>query len=205
MSASSLESEEQEPRNERESTLQPGDSRKKLTLAMLAVVFALLLMNQEAWLIELIAKQDQTAGLLWRLGFPLAVLSVAALLPRRARLIAMGIVSFFFTAVTIADAGYFRFFGSIPSLSSVGTAGQLWDVRDSVLQVVVWTDLIPLLYCTIFFVAAYWLSRSSRDESEGVPRAEPWTARLGISISFTRHPYRTISGRNQTTPIIGAN
>lgn len=179
--------EEQQPQPRVQSVFLRGDDPKKLTIAGLSFLFVLLLMNQEAWLLELIGKHTEPIGITWRFGAPLAILSVAALMPRRPRLVFMGVIGLVLTAITIGDAGYFRFFGSVVSLVSAGTVNQLWDVRDSVLSVVVLSDFVPLGYFAIFFVAAYWLnhgglvragaSPSNAEEPRAEVRPDAFSAR----------------------------
>lgn len=103
--------------------------------ALVAFLFALLMVLQERALLLDMAEDGLVPYLMWQLLWPLAAIAVAVLLPMRARIALLGLTGLFWSLVVVGDAAYYRFFGSVTSLVSAGSAHQLVDVLDSVIDV----------------------------------------------------------------------
>jgi phosphoglycerol transferase MdoB-like AlkP superfamily enzyme len=103
----------------------------------LCAAFGVALLAQELVLLLQIAPHDQPlATWRWRLLFPMTAVSVALLLPFRVRWSFLGTIGAVVSLGLLADAAYFSFFGSLTSLRSAVSLHQLWDVRDSVLELI---------------------------------------------------------------------
>jgi len=136
----------------------PGEPRghrreTRVTAAVLAA-FALLLIVQERMLLVAMSHGGQVPYPTWQLLTPVGFGAFALLLPIRARIAFLALVGLFWSVVAMADATYFRFFGSVTSLVSAGSAHQLVDVSDSVRDVVAAADAVfPLAFVALGAVA----------------------------------------------------
>ena len=125
-----------------------------LVLSWIGSLFAVLLILQEREVLMMVARGEALPSLLWRLQWPLLLVLLSILLPARARIVFLALTGFSFGLVAIGDAAYFRFFGSVTSLVSVGTLHQLFDVRDSVFDVMKSKDFVyPSLLLSLSLAA----------------------------------------------------
>lgn len=164
----------------------------------LSLFFLILVMWSEAWALSILTDSGAIPGLYWRLIWPLFFLGAAALFPFRARMVFLGISGLFLTGLAVVDAAYFRFFGSVPSLESAGTAGQLWDVRDSVIALISGFELALFVPYSVFFIAAAYAPRivhsnASHARSEllrirGLTAALLFAAAFGNNVKAWRTP-----------------
>lgn len=102
---------------------------------LVASVFAVFMVVQERILLLDMAEDGLIPYLMWQLLWPLASIALALLMPIRPRIVFLGLVGFLWSLVVIGDAAYYRFFGSVTSLVSAGSAHQLLDVSDSVIDI----------------------------------------------------------------------
>ena len=180
---------ERETSRPAESEGPPGWRREtRITLAV-ALVFGLLMVAQERQILAALAHGSGVLpGLTWRLPWPLFFVAIALPLPLRARIAFLGLSGLFFALVVVGDASYFRFFGSVTSLVSAGTAHQLWDVRDSVLQLLQATDALFALAFLALAALAILPGRHLTGEAPPLPRAPRLTGSIGLlALAFALH------------------
>ena len=137
---------EREPREYDESptsslTNPPGLNEFFATFGISLLFFLLMLLQERAYLYAL-TDGAAVPYLMWRTMWPLMLIVVAVLLPIRPRILFLSATGLFWSVVVIGDSANFRFFGSVTSLVSAGTLHQLWDVRDSVMEVLHVSDWV---------------------------------------------------------------
>lgn len=152
----------------------PPGQHELMMLAFVGSIFGLLMILQERFVLEMVARGAPIPSLLWRLQWPLLLVLLSILLPVRARIVFLSVAGFLLGLVALGDAAYFRFFGSVTSLVSAGTMHQLYDVRDSVLDVVKGRDLVVpglLLALSAFaLLPLRWLVGPSERALDGAAR-----------------------------------
>lgn len=125
-----------------------------LVLSWIGIAFGALMVLQERNVLLMVARGEAIPNLLWRLQWPMLLVLGSLLFPVRARIVFLGVTGFVFGLVAIGDAAYFRFFGSVTSLVSAGTMHQLFDVRDSVVDVMKTRDFVyPVLLLALSLLA----------------------------------------------------
>ncbi|MBW2497719.1 MAG: LTA synthase family protein [Deltaproteobacteria bacterium] len=148
------------------SAFDSGSHRETLITLGVALVFAGLMIAQEVRVLSALTDGGALPNMSWRTLVPLAVIAISLFLPLRPRVAFMGGAGAFWAFVLVCDASYFRFFGSVTSLMSAGTAHQLWDVRDSVIDVQRATDLVFLAFFVCLAAVALlpqrWLGNGAR-------------------------------------------
>lgn len=112
----------------------------RVSLAV-ALIYSVLMIAQEHLFLSSMSEDGTVPYPMWLLLWPLGTLAIAVLMPIRIRLAFLGLIGLFWSLVVIGDAAYYRFFGSITSLVSAGSAHQLLDVRDSVFGLLGPSDL----------------------------------------------------------------
>ena len=137
---------EREPRECDESPISsltnpPGPNEFFATFGISLLFFLLTLLQERAYLYAL-TDGAAVPYLMWRTMWPLMLIVVAVLLPIRPRILFLSATGLFWSVVVIGDSANFRFFGSVTSLVSAGTLHQLWDVRDSVMEVLHVSDWV---------------------------------------------------------------
>jgi lipoteichoic acid synthase len=127
----------------------PGLHELLVTFGISLLFFLLMLLQERAFLLGL-TNGGAIPYLLWRSIWPFLLIALAVLLPIRARVVFLSGVGTFWSLVVIGDLANLRFFGSVTSIVSAGTLHQLWDVRDSVIDVLHASDWIyPSLFVAL--------------------------------------------------------
>lgn len=126
-------------------------NRRELWVSLVVVtLFTVMMIVQERMLLSSMAEDGQVPYMMWQMLWPLAAISVASFMPIRLRIAFLGSVGLFWSLVVIGDLAYYRFFGSVTSLVSAGSAHQLVDVRDSVLGILKAKDAIfPIAFLVL--------------------------------------------------------
>lgn len=168
---------------ESESKVPPGRREIVVTLAV-ALVFSTLMILQERSLLVALTDGGSLPYLVWRVIWPLLLVTVAVLFPMRARIAFLAVAGLLWSFVVIGDLAYFRFFGSVTSLVSTGTIHQLFDVRDSVFEVLRAGDWI---YSVAFLALAglALLPKRLLLGSEQAPLGPLARRRAGLSLAGT--------------------
>jgi len=120
-------------------------ARELLVTLAVAALFSFLLIAQERLFLRALGENGQVPTLVWQLLCPLGSIALSFLFPIRIRIALLAAIGALWSIVAIGDAAYFRFFGSVTSLVSAGSAHQLVDVRQSVLDVLHGSDAIYLV------------------------------------------------------------
>jgi lipoteichoic acid synthase len=78
----------------------------------------------------------------------------------RARAVAAGVWLTMLGVLMLGDVWYYRFFGALPSILAFGSGGQIWEIRDSAVEVLRWKDTTLLVPIALGLVlATLWPSR----------------------------------------------
>lgn len=98
---------------------------------------------------------DETAALLQAGSHALAI--VPALLWGRIGAVLAGLWVVLIGVLMLGDVWYYRFFGALPSILAFGSGGQVWEIRDSAMEVITrndWALLTPVVVGIV--VAVGW-------------------------------------------------
>lgn len=163
-------------------------TRLSPTARLLSTLLPLLLTYVVSWLgIWLFVRLGRYGALDTHTGLAFASACVptllAALAPPRWRPLAAGVVLSAFALLLFADAIHYRFFGNILPLLAIGSAGHIWDVRDSVAALAVPMDL--------------WLLPVA---ASGVALATAWPS--SRRVPSTKAPGRVLLGACYLVPIV---
>lgn len=93
-----------------------------------------------------VRRTDETTQLLYAGSHFLAILP--ALFWGRIGAILSGLWLGLLGVLMLGDVWYYRFFGALPSILAMGSGGQVWEIRDSALEVITkddWVLLTPIL------------------------------------------------------------
>jgi len=121
---------------------------------LIALIFGAAMVAQEHGILRLLVGDASMPYLIWRSLWPLSLIGISLLLPMRSRILFLAGSGLLWTGVVVADHAYFRFFGSVTSLVSLGTIHQLSDVHESVFQVLNGADgVYAIAFITLSLVA----------------------------------------------------
>lgn len=136
-----------EPESGESSVVSPNEV---LLTFWIGLAMLVLMVWQERALLLLLSDDGEIPYLVWRLLWPTLLIVVGLAMPIRTRVAFLGFSGFLWSLVVVGDMAYFRFFGSVTSLVSLGTLGQLADVKDSVVDVLALSDWIfPVAFLAI--------------------------------------------------------
>ena len=150
------------------------------------VVASLLYVGTLVWferelILEIADPGARPPSLFWQLLWPTALLAFSFFLTPTLCWLFLGLTGWLSIAILACDAAYFEFFSTVTSMVMYGSFHQLFDVRDSVFNLLSPERLLPaVLFLPFFFLAARSWRRRGPGDLEVTDRKGSWRRRSRI-------------------------